>query len=360
MKPMIAVALLFVSLVLISCHRNYGVRRDTPVSTSHESESKSTLVFFIHGDGSYTYHDQKGKRFEADKVILQQAIAVAENSAHAEVFIFHQKPKRKWLFLIDRPEGSFYYFRNGVQLARGSYHRRTQFSGLDSEIEIFKAYRYPGTQESVSGFLYFGHSLAELNLKNSPSMNLHGLAQGLSCLVSEVDPNLMKFDLVVLSACYSGTPRIVTELAPFSRYILASAEDLHLAYLDIQPLRRFSEVGFFEVHRFAKEMASQSFARLKEWTQTSIALTVYDSEKLAPFLQELQSRHPTALARETSNSPPSVPVKYCDCWDTPSAAAEIPSAGVEVYYQPPRFGRLKYKTKHSGWACLEVTSNKPK
>lgn len=357
MKPMTAVALLFVSLVLISCHRNYGVRRDTSVSGIHESESKSTLVFFIHGDGSYTYHDQKGKRFEADKVILQQAIAVAENSAHAEVFIFHQKPKRKWLFLIKRTDGSFYYFRNGVQLASGSYHRRTQFSELDSEIEIFKTYRNPGAQERASGFLYFGHSLSELNRETSrQSMTAHGLAQGLSCLVSEVDPNLMKFDLVVLSACYSGTPGIVTELAPYSRYILASAEDLHLAYLDIEPLRRFGEVGFSEVHRFAKEIASQSFARLKEWTQTSIALAVYDTDKLAPLLQEALGRRPVGLARQSQNSPQPAPPKYCDCLDISSAAAEMPSSGVEVYYQPPRFGRLKNKTKHSGWACWEVTN----
>lgn len=357
MKSIIAIALLFASFVLISCHRNYGVRREESVSGTPHSESKSTLVFFIHGDGSYTYHDQKGKRFEADKVILQRAIAVAESNAHAEVFIFHQKPKRKWLFLIDRPDGAFYYFRNGALLASGSYHRHTQFSELDSEIEIVKTYRDPGAQERASGFLYFGHSLSELNVRSSrQSMSAHGLAQGLSCLVSEVDPNLMKFDLVVLSACYSGTPGIVTELAPYSRYILASAEDLHLAYLDIEPLRRFGEVGFSEVHRFAKEMASQSFARLKEWTQTSIALAVYDTDKLAPFLQEAQGRLLVGLARQSPNSPQPATLKYCDCWEVPSAAAEIPSTGVEVYYQPPRFGRLKNKTKHSGWACWEGIS----
>lgn len=186
-------------------------------------------------------------------------------------------------------------------------------------------------------------------------MSVRGLAQGLSCLLSEVNPNLMKFDLVVLSACYSGTPGIVTELAPYSRYILASAEDLHLSYLDIQPLRHFSAVTSSEVHHFAKEMASRSFARLQEWTQTSIALAVYDSEKLAPFLQKLQSQQPVGLTRQSSNSLQTMPVKYCDCLDTPSAAAEIPSAGVEVYYQPPHFGRLKNKTKHSGWSCWDVT-----
>lgn len=355
MKSIIAMALMFaVSLILTSCHRNPGVLRDEAISGPHHFEIKSTLVFFIHGDGSYSYHDQKGKRFEADAVILQQAIAMATNSPRAEVFIFHQKPKRKWLFLIDRPDGSFYYFRNGAQVASGSYHRRTQLSELDSEIEIFKTYRDPGTQEKASGFLYFGHSLSELYVESSrQTMNVRGLAQGMSRLLSEVDPNLMKFDLVALSACYSGTPGIVAELAPYSRYILASPDDLHLAYLDIQPLRHFSEVGFSEVQNFAQEMALHSFARLKEWTQTSITLAVYDIERIAPFLQEMQSRQPV----QSQNSRQPVNVEYCDCLDrSSSAAAEIPSAGVEVYYQPPRFGRLKNKTKHSGWTCWEVIS----
>ena len=354
MKSIIATALRFaLSLVLISCHRNYGVLRDEVISGPHDSEIKSTLIFFIHGDGSYSYHDQKGKRLEADKVILQQAIAIAESCAHAEVFIFHQKPKRKWLFLIDRPDGAFYYFRDGAQLAGGSYHRRTHISELDSEIEIFKTYHDPGAQERASGFLYFGHALSELNDASSrQSINVRGLAQGMSRLLSEVDPHLMKFDLVVLSACYSGTPGIVAELAPYSRYLLASPEDLHLAYLDIQPLRHFSEVGFSEVQTFAQEMAVHSFARLQEWTQTSITLAVYDIEKIAPFLHTVQTRQPV----QSQNSPQPVPVEYCDCLDGPSATAELPSAGVEVYYQPPRFGRLKNKTKHSGWACWEVIS----
>lgn len=362
MKSMIAVALMFaVSPVLVSCHRNFGVHRDAVISGPHDSEIKSTLVFFIHGDGSYSYHDAKGKRFEADAVILQQAMAMAKNCPRAEVFIFHQKPKRKWLFLIDRPDGSFYYFRNGAQLASGSYHRRSRLSELDSESEIIKTHHARGSEERVSGFLYFGHALTELGDKSPrQSPNVRGLAQGLSCLLSEVDPNLMKFDLVVLSACYSGTPGIIAELAHYSRYILASPDDLHLAYLDIQPLRRLDNIGFSEVHSLAREMASHSLARLQEWTQTSIALAVYDVERIAPFLEKVQSRQAAGLTSQSPNSPQPAKVEYCDCLDKPSAAAEIPSAGVEVYYQPPRFGRLKNKTKHSGWACREATSQSVK
>jgi hypothetical protein len=358
MKSIIATALMFaVSLVLISCHRNYGVLRDEVISRPRDSEIKSTLVFFIHGDGSYSYHDQKGKRFEADAVILQQAMTMAKNSPRAEVFIFHQKPKRKWLFLFDRPDGSFYYFRNGAQLAGGSYHRRSRLSVLDSESEIIKTYHAPESEERVSGFLYFGHALAELDDKSPrQSMNVRGLAQGLSCLLSEVDPNVMKFDLVVLSACYSGTPGIIAELAHYSRYILASPDDLHLAYLDIQPLRRLNSIGFSEVHSLAREMASQSLVRLQKWTQTSIALAVYDVERIAPFLEKVQSRQAVGIASQSPNSPQPVKVEYCDCLDKPFTAAEIPSAGVEVYYQPPHFGRLKNKTKHSGWSCWEAAS----
>lgn len=362
MKSVLATALLFaLSLVLVSCHRNYGVLRDEVISRPHNSEIKSTLVFFIHGDGSYSYHDAKGKRFEADAVILKEAITVAESCSRAEVFIFHQKPKSKWLFLIDRPDGAFYYFRKGALLASGSYHRRSRLSELDSESEIIKTYHARASEKRVSGFLYFGHALTELGDKSpNQSLNVHGLAQGMSCLLSEVDPNLMKFDLVVLSACYSGTPGIIAELAHYSRYILASPDDLHLAYLDIQPLRRLDNIGFSEVHNLAREMASHSLARLQEWTQTSITLAVYDVERIAPFLEKVQSRQPVGLALQSQNSHQPVPVEYCDCLDRPSVAAEIPSAGVEVYYQPPHFGRLKNKTKHSGWSCWEVTSQSVK
>lgn len=358
MQSIIAMVLWFaVSLVLVSCQRNYGVLRDEAISGPHDSELKSTLVFFIHGDGSYSYHDAKGKRFEADAVILKEAIAVAESCSRAEVFIFHQKPKRKWLFLIDRPDGSFYYFRKGAPVASGSYHRRSRLSALDSESEIIKTYHARESEQRVSSFLYFGHALTELGDKSPrETMNVHGLAQGMSCLLSEVDPNVMKFDLVVLSACYSGTPGIIAELAHYSRYILASPDDLHLAYLDIQPLRRLDNIGFSEVHSLAREMASQSLTRLQAWTQTSIALAVYDVESITPFLQKMQSRQPVGLTNQSPNSPQPMPAAYCDCLDGSSVAAEIPSAGVEVYYQPARFGRLKNKTKHSGWACWEAPS----
>lgn len=358
MQPSMVLVLRFaVLLVLASCQRNYGVLRDEVISRPHDPELKSTLVFFIHGDGSYSYHDAQGKRFEADAVILKEAMAVAASCSHAEVFIFHQKPKRKWLFLIDQPDGSFYYFRKGVQLASGSYHRRTLLSELDSEGEIIKTYHARESKERVSGFFYFGHALTELGDKNpNQSLNVHGLAQGMSCLLSEVDPHVMKFDLVVLSACYSGTPGIIAELAHYSRYILASPDDLHLAYLDIQPLRRFDNIGFSEVHSLARELASQSLARLQEWTQTSITLAIYDVESIAPFLEKVQNRQPVGLALQSPNSHQPVPVAYCDCLDRPPMAAEIPSAGVEVYYQPARFGRLKNKTHHSGWACWEAAS----
>ena len=358
MKSTSAMVLRFaVSLLLTSCHRNFGVLRDEAISGPHQFEIKSTLVFFIQGDGSYTYHDGSGKQLEADQEILKQAMAVAASCPRAEVFIFQQKPKRKWLFLVDRPDGEFHYFRNGAQLAGGSYHRHTNLSELDSECEILRTYRGTGSEERVSGFLYFGHALAEQGGESlRQSMSVRGLADGLSRLLSAAGANLRKFDLVALSACYSGTPGIVAALAPYSRYILASPDDLHLAYLDIQPLRHFSEVRISEVQNFAREMAQHSFARLKEWTQTSITLAVYDIERVAPFLNEMQKLQPAGQWGQSQNCHPPVPVEYCDCVDGPFATAEMPSTGVEVYYQPPRFGRLKNKTKHSGWACWEVIS----
>jgi hypothetical protein len=282
-----------------------------------------------------------GKRLEADEVVLKQAIAFAESSPRAEVFIFHQGPQRKWLFLLSRPDGAFQYFRNGQRLASGSYHRR---SNLDSENGIFSNYHARGPEERVFGFLYFGHALAERGDERlRQSMNVDELAQGMSCLLSEADPNLMKFDLVVLSACYSGTPGIVAERTPYRRYILASPDDLHLSYMDIQPLRVISDVGLLKAHSLAREMASRSLARLREWTQAAITLTVYDVDKITPFLQEVRDRQPVGREDQTQNSPRPVTVEYCDCLEGPFATSEIPMGVVDVYYQPPRFGPLKTK-----------------
>ena len=52
------------------------------------------LVFVIHGDGSYLFHDDAGKPQEADQVALERARATAKANPEAEVFVFHQHDRR--------------------------------------------------------------------------------------------------------------------------------------------------------------------------------------------------------------------------------------------------------------------------
>ncbi len=51
-----------------------------------------SLIYVINGDGNYLYHDKKGRGLQADEQQLEEAIAVARQAEHGEVFIFHLRP----------------------------------------------------------------------------------------------------------------------------------------------------------------------------------------------------------------------------------------------------------------------------
>ena len=47
-----------------------------------------------------------------------------------------------------------------------------------------------------------------------------------------------RFDLMILSTCFGGTPYTIGALGPFARYIIASPDNLHLSYFDFHSLER--------------------------------------------------------------------------------------------------------------------------
>src|SRR5690349_23819627 len=53
-------------------------------------QTRYSLVFIIHGDGDYLYHNARGEARRADEDILARAQAVARRLPNAEVTIFHQ------------------------------------------------------------------------------------------------------------------------------------------------------------------------------------------------------------------------------------------------------------------------------
>jgi len=44
-------------------------------------------------------------------------------------------------------------------------------------------------------------------------------------------------------------------------------------------------------------------------------------------------------------------IEHCDCADLPAYVLPTMNEGVDLFYRPARFGRLKNKQSHSGWEC---------
>lgn len=100
-------------MVLSSCSAGLPMQREIPGAELGAMRVSYSIVCVIHGDGDYLYHDTTGNEYRADEEALAGALRVAEENPNAEVFIFHQQPRRRFLFLFPLPDGEFHYYRNG-------------------------------------------------------------------------------------------------------------------------------------------------------------------------------------------------------------------------------------------------------
>ncbi len=301
------------------------------------------LIYVIHGDGDYLYH-QDGRAKQADIEALATARLVARNAPDAEVFIFHQGPKRKLLGILPRPDGEYFHFRNGNLLRQDRYKRDP--ASLAAEAEVYNAHRHP--QSTGATFLYYGHDIPEeRDARYHASYPQHefGVEQftdGLTRFGADETP----FDLVVLSSCNNASPRIVSAAAPFTRFVLASPGDLHLSFIDSHPLHRAGRADVPSAD-LAQDLARWAFDRLSERTQTSVSLTLFDTDAIADELAAVEREY-----SEFVEQAPPVPVAgdFVDCRDAAMPDLED-LAGVMRWYRPPAFGRESRKTDHSGWGC---------
>ena len=183
------------------------------------------MIFVIHGDGGYVYHDEQGVELKADVEMLRRARSVAESNRNSEVFIFHQKSKTHFMLFFPRDDGDFYYYRNGRLLAQSTYDRFSGNARFDAEARMVKNYRQVSAPDSAKNlFLYFGHEVPEIN--DGEYDDSHGesrftvdtLANGMKQFTSAVGAT--QFGITVLSTCYNGTPGVVSSLAPFTKYLI--------------------------------------------------------------------------------------------------------------------------------------------
>jgi len=340
-------------LFLFSCSSMLPTQLETPLVEESALPPRYSIVCIIHGDGDYLYHDPRGNEHRADDEALVGAKTVAEQNTQVEVFIFHER-RRRHLFRLFFPlrDGKFYYYRNGRLLAKESYWRDQGQSRFDPEVELYNRFRTEERPQLVRLFLYFGHEIPEFggagydaSYKNR-TFTVDDLAAGLK----RITRDSTKFDLILLSTCFNGTPYTIAALAPYARYIIASPDNLHLSYFDLHPFERL-DVGLRDgdVSAFAKMFAQHAFDRLTEDIQTAVTVAVYDVDRVQGFLHSVDSVYDNALTTLKGETPASL--EHCDCAEDPAYALSGMSEGVDVFYRPPRFGRTKHKQNHSGWEC---------
>jgi Clostripain family len=355
--PMVGIACVAPALFLFSCSSIPPAHHATPLGDDGGLPPRYSIVCIIHGDGDYLYHDAQGDAHRADEVTLAEAKTVAERNRQAEMFIFHERPRRHLLPFIPRRDGTLYYYRHGRLIAEESYWRDKGVMRFDPEMELYNRFRVEKSPEMVRFFLYFGHEIPEFGgagydaSYKKRTFTVCDLADALRRIARDST----KVDLVVLSTCFSGTPRTIAAVTPYARYVIASPDNLHLSYFDLHPFEDL-DTGLRErdVSQFANSFAHHAFDRLTADIQTTVTVVVYDVDRVQGFVDSVDSTYEYALNTLKGQTPASV--ERCDCAEDPAYALPGMDEGITVLYRPARFGRSKYKESHSGWECLRRTN----
>jgi len=87
-------------MLLSSCSGIRPVQQTAQHVNENMPVVQYSLVCVIHGDGDYLYHDTIGNEYKADEEALAEVKRIAQQNPQAEVFIFHHKPRRHFLFFF--------------------------------------------------------------------------------------------------------------------------------------------------------------------------------------------------------------------------------------------------------------------
>ena len=347
-----ACCVLALGLLVLSCSSHPPLLPDMSPGAGSAVPPNYVIVCIIHGDADYRFHDPDGNDHKADEEALAGALKVAQQNSQAEVFIFHEKHRRHLLFVFSRHDGEFYYYRNGQLLAQEAYWRDQGQSRFDPEVALYNRFRAKEPSQPKRLFLYFGHEIPEIGGRGydasyrDRAFTVDDLAAGLRLLT----PDSTKFDLVVLSTCFNGTPHTISALTPYARYIMASPANLHLSYFDPRPFERLDVgLGDGDVSAFARKCAQSSFDRLTTDIQTEITVAVYDVDRVKGYVRSVDSVYGHYLTTLQAKSPTSI--EHCDCAEDSAYVRPTMSDGVEVLFRSARFGRSAKKQSHSGWEC---------
>ncbi|WP_265765960.1 hypothetical protein [Fodinibius salsisoli] len=312
------------------------------------SEVDYSLIYVIHGDGNYLYHDQEGKRLQADQQQLEEAISVARQAKQGEVFIFHQQPEERFLWLFPKKDRRFLYFKNGKHIKSKKYSPENNQRHFEKEAAFYHQFRSSTTSKSV--FLYYGHEIPSRKYKgyfqSRPQVNfdIEHFSAGLGLFLEDNG----KFDLTVLSTCDNGTPKVVSALQGKTEYLLASPENLHLSHIDSGGLLQLEQPDN-SIAEISRTIAEETYDRLTNFLQTVVTITIYDMDGIQSTAEHLLTGYQRYSAGQADLS---VEQENTDCatlpfWDDDSGNWE----GVEVLFKAPAFGPQANRVTHSGWGC---------
>lgn len=328
----------------------FGIMGCQPIEKLAADQNSSSdvyyrLIYVIHGDANYLYHDEDGNGLQADEQKVAEAKEVARRARKGEVFIFHQKPERKILWLFPRKDRVFLHYRNGRLINREKYSPESSRKTLVAESRLYESHRSPQSSRNI--FLYFGHKIPD-----DSKLPYHGsrpeaafsdylFTNGMQLFLADDQ----RFDLTVLSTCDNGTPRIAYRMSTVSRYLLASPQDLHLSHIDTRSLLQL-EGSQKPVYDLAVSLAQETYNRLSKIMETSVTLSVYDlqSDNFFPLTQAYAD-YQSQLMDET------VAQENIDCSGLPFWDKEFEATVPNVFYKPAAFGPHADKQSHSGWGC---------
>jgi hypothetical protein len=343
------------SVLLSSCSPKLSVLEESRLSEYKPLETKYSIIFLIHGDSDYLYLDTIDNEYNADEETVINAKKIAEQNPNAEVFIFHQKPRRHFLFFFPLKDGELYYYRNGKLITNESYWRDQEKPNFDNEVAYYQRFHSVNQNKLINIFLYFGHEIPEFGGAGydesypDRTFTIDDLVGGLKNLTSDS----LIFDLTILSTCFGGTPYTIGKLIPFTRTIIASPENLYLSYFNLDPLEQLDiNLQDRDVQAFAKRFARQSFDKLTSNIQTTVSIAVYDAKMVQNFVNTVQKNYNQTLNSLNGMTKANLSkIEHCDCADIPAYQISTISDGVDVLYRPPHFGKSKNRQTHSGWEC---------
>ena len=342
-------------LLVLSAAFFYGCSTTTKLtdqdSPDPSPETDYTLIFYIHGDSDYLFHEKDGSRAEADQQALMKAIDVAEQAGSGEVFIYHKKPAKRFLWMIPRRSSNLHHYRNGEKVQTVRYRISSDEPFLKAESDMF---HHLHTDQSVSDrklyFFYFGHEIPTNSIRGyhqsraDVAVDIETFSNGTASFLNDEES---RFGLMVLSTCSNGSPAMVNSLSGTTDYLLASPQNLHLSHMDFSSLALLEGDSGLTDQDLAGKIADETFERLSASVQTAVTLSVYDMDIVTDYISQLYSE--TREYEEAEK--PDLFRDNIDCGDLSFFDSERFTPGVITYFRAPRFGRHSSASDHSGWGC---------